>query len=243
MRFVNNKIRGAVHVFFKQKTNIYLLILFTSYRMSDAGGDESPLHRSGAGGDESPLETPGSQGPKKTRGPTTGSTSAKAALGVPDAKVVRYDPINQTFYQDVRKTIKKVGVFNNRVGALVKVHIPVTLRDWNEVTPQMLGNILSALHSEYTFVYKDDETEELLPADCYRHQIDQTIIRDAKRMRRNQKSRLSGTFLGKCCGQMNVAKKEIPKGYQKDDWEKVIEEFATDDWKVMYNSKKLCYLL
>ena len=110
MRFVNNKIRGAVHVFFKQKTNIYLLILFTSYRMSDAGGaggDESPLHRSGAGGDESPLETPGSQGPKKTRGPTTGSTSAKAALGVPGAKVVRYDPINQTFYQDVRKTIKK----------------------------------------------------------------------------------------------------------------------------------------
>ena len=89
MRFVNNKIRGAVHVFFKQKTNIYLLILFTSYRMSDAGG---------AGGDESPLETPGSQGPKKTRGPTTGSTSAKAAHGVPDAKVVRWDPINQTFY-------------------------------------------------------------------------------------------------------------------------------------------------
>ena len=80
---------------------------------------------------------------------------------------------------------------------MVKVHIPVTLRDWNEVTPQMLGNILSALHSEYTFVYKDDETEELLPADCFRHQIDQTIIRDAKRMRRNQKSRLSGTFLGK----------------------------------------------
>ena len=115
--------------------------------------------------------------------------------------------------------------------------------DWNEVTPQMLGNILSALHSEYTFIYKDDETKELLPADCFRHQIDQTVIHNAKRMRRNQKSRLSGTFLGKCCGQKNVAKKEIPKGYQKDDWEKVIEEFATDDWKVGYNSKKLCYLL
>ena len=142
VRFVNNKIRGAVHVFFlKHKTNIYLLILFSSHRMSDAGragGDESPLHHSGAGGDESPLETLGSQGPKKTRGPTTGSTSAKAAHGVPDAKVVRWDPNNQTFYQDVRKTIKKeVGVFNNRVGALVKVHIPVTVHDWNEVTPQM----------------------------------------------------------------------------------------------------------
>ena len=101
------------------------------------------------------------------------------------------------------------------------------------MTPQMLSNILSALHSEYSFVYTDDETGELLPADCFRHQIDQTIVRDAKRMRRNQKSRLSGTFLGKCCGQINVAKKEIPKGYKKDDSEKVIEEFATDDCNII----------
>ena len=140
-------------------------MLFSFYRMSTASGSggDSPQRPDSQG----PPQEPDSQGPKKSRGPTTGSTSARATQGVPGAKVVKWDPTNQTFYQEIRKENKKVGLFNNRLGALVKAHIPPTTRDWSEVTPQMVAAILSALHSEFRFVYTDPDTEpRIWPTFC-----------------------------------------------------------------------------
>lgn len=210
--------------------DVNLQMLFSFYRMSTASGSggDSPQRPDSQG----PPQEPDSQGPKKSRGPTTGSTSARATQGVPGAKVVKWDPINQTFYQEIRKENKKVGLFNNRLGALVKAHIPPTTRDWSEVTPQMLAAILSALHSEFRFVYTDPDTGEDLPADCYQNTIDQAIIRNAKIRRRNQKSKLSEKFRLEFCGSTENAKAETPPGYKKEDWEAVVDEFATDDWKV-----------
>ena len=129
--------------------------------------------------------------------------------------MVKWDPINQTFYQEIRKENKKVRLFNNRLGALVKTHIPPTTRDWSEVTPQTLAAILSALHSEFRFVYTDPDTGEDLPADCYQNTIDQAIIRNAKIRRRNQKSKLLEKFKLEFCGSKENAKAETPPGYKK----------------------------
>ena len=82
-----------------KQITFYLIILFSSFRMSIA---------TGVGGGEDPPQTPGSAGSKATRGLTAGATSEKAVRGVEGAKVVGYDQIQQTFYQNVREKNKEI---------------------------------------------------------------------------------------------------------------------------------------
>lgn len=202
-------------------TFLCFLILFSSYRMS-----------TGAGGGEDPPQTPGSSGSKNTRGPTKGLVSARAGVGTPGANVVRYDRRHMMFYQDIREQNPLIGTFSNRLGNLIKATFQAHANDWNEVEPQHVTAVMTAIHNEYRFVYEDPATGERVPADCIRNEIESTIIREMKRLRRNQKSKLSSRFFNKFCGKIELAREETPKGYTHEAWLKAIEVFNIPAHKV-----------
>lgn len=188
--------------------------------MSTSGQDPS-------GGERDPPQMP-----RKKRGPTTGVVSARARVGTPGANTVRYDQNAQAFYQDVREQNPLIGTFQNRLGNLIKSTIPVDLPDWNHVPAQSVAALMNSIHNEYNFVYEHPESGELVPADPIRNEIDMAIIRDAKRMRRGQKSRLSQLFFKTFCGSKDLAKNETPEGYNKEAWLKAIETFDSPEHKV-----------
>ena len=93
----------------------------------------------GAGGD--PPLTLGSTSYKPTRGPTTGSTSEKVVRWVEGAKVVGYDPIQQTFYQTIREKHRKIGVFSMCLGVYICGSIPMHISSSQGVLPQSIDAI------------------------------------------------------------------------------------------------------
>lgn len=163
------------------------------------------MSTAGAGGGEDPSQTPGSSAPKKTRGPTTGIVSARASVGVPDANLILYHPVRQTFYQTCREANILIGAFNHRNGSLVRELFPLYIDSWKEADPQNVATLLARVHNEYVFKYEHPETGELLPTDRHRSEIDHAIIHEAKRLRRGHKSKVSRRFFKTCCGSSNIA--------------------------------------
>ena len=136
------------------------------------------------------------------------------------------------FYQDIRELNPMIGTFSNRLGNLIKATFQAHANDWNEVEPQHVTAVMTTIHNEYRFVYEDPATGEKVPADCIRNEIESTIIREMKRLRRNQKLKLSSRFFNKFCGKIELAREETPKGYTHEAWLKAIEVFNTPEHKV-----------
>ena len=91
---------------------------------------------------------------------------------------------------------------------------------------------MDSIHNEYRFVYVHPDTGELVSANPIPNKIDMANIRDAKRMRRGQKSRLSQLFFKTFCGSNDLAKNETPEGYNQEAWLKAIETFDSPEHKV-----------
>jgi hypothetical protein len=91
---------------------------------------------------------------------------------------------------------------------------------------------MSSIHNEYRFLYAHPNTGELVSADPIRNEIAMAIIRDAKRMRRGQKLRLSQLFFKTFCESKDLARNKTPEGYNQEAWLKAIETFDSPEHKV-----------